>query len=281
VSQLPAIAVLLLMLSTGMSINRAGFVSNWKKLTPGTWTRLLLATFILPPALVLLLAQVFPMSMPSMAGLYLIAVAPGAPLMTRNVAKHGFDMEMAAGYQLWGALLAPVMIPLLVVGAGWLYGREVWIAPREVLALVAKQQFLPLLAGMAVAALAPDFSARLKRPLNLAGNILLTLVIIMMLIKVGPALVHSEPLVVLSALILALGCLVGARLMIPKFPTLAVSNVNRHVGLALLLSGTHIHNGKESLPAIAVYAIFAPLVMALHTKWVRKHPIADGKQNPD
>jgi bile acid:Na+ symporter, BASS family len=272
VSQLPAIAVLLLMLSTGMSINRAGFVSNWKKLTPGTWTRLLLATFILPPALVLLLAQVFPMSMPSMAGLYLIAVAPGAPLMTRNVAKHGFDMEMAAGYQLWGALLAPVMIPLLVVGAGWLYGREVWIAPREVLAL---------LAGMAVAALAPDFSARLKRPLNLAGNILLTLVIIMMLIKVGPALVHSEPLVVLSALILALGCLVGARMMTPKFPTLAVSNVNRHVGLALLLSGTHIHNGKESLPAIAVYAIFAPLVMALHTKWVRKHPIADGKQNPD
>jgi predicted Na+-dependent transporter len=71
-SYLPSIAVLLLMLSTGMSLNWRQFVENWRKLALGGWARLLLVTFILPPVLVLLLAQVLPMTMASMAGLYLI-----------------------------------------------------------------------------------------------------------------------------------------------------------------------------------------------------------------
>jgi predicted Na+-dependent transporter len=48
------------------------------------------------------------------AGLFLIAVAPGAPLMTRGVAKKGFDIQIAASYQVWGALLTPLMVPLLI-----------------------------------------------------------------------------------------------------------------------------------------------------------------------
>jgi hypothetical protein len=68
-----------------------------------------------------------------MVGLFLIAVAPGAPLMTRNAAKRGFDMQMAASYQVWSALLVPIMIPLLVGGAALLYQRDIWISPLEVL----------------------------------------------------------------------------------------------------------------------------------------------------
>jgi predicted Na+-dependent transporter len=61
-SYLPSIAVLLLMLSTGMSLNWRQFVENWRKLALGAWARLLLVTFILPPVMVLLLAQVLPMN---------------------------------------------------------------------------------------------------------------------------------------------------------------------------------------------------------------------------
>jgi BASS family bile acid:Na+ symporter len=276
-SYLPAIAVLLLMLSTGMSLNRRQFVENWRRLTLGAWARLLLVTFVLPPVMVLLLARVLPMTMASLAGLYLISVAPGAPLMTRNAAKRGFDREMAAGYQVWGALLAPIMIPLMVGGAAWLYGREVWIPPREVLWVVTKQQFVPLLAGMALMHYAPDWAGKLRRPLNLLGNVLLTMVIIALLFKLGPTLAKVGLWVGLAALILAGGCLGGARLLLPGFPTLAVSNVNRHVGLALLLSGAHIQNGSQALPAIAAYAIAAPLVMVLYTRWARRGEAGGGK----
>ena len=44
------------------------------------WTRLLLATFIVPPLIALGLGQVLPLALSATAGLFLIAVAPGAPL---------------------------------------------------------------------------------------------------------------------------------------------------------------------------------------------------------
>jgi BASS family bile acid:Na+ symporter len=269
VKYLPTITVLLLMVSTGMSLDRRELIANWQRLTPAIWARLLMMTFIVPPALALVLGRVLPIGLAAMGGLYLIAVAPGAPLMTRNAAKRGFDMQMAASYQVWGALLAPMTIPLLVGGGAWLYGREVWISPLEVLAVVAQKQFAPLLAGMALMHFAPGFSTKVRRPLNVAGNLVLTVVLIALLIKLGPALTAVSPWVAIAALALAAGCVSAARVLIPSAPTLAISNVNRHVGLALLLSSAHFQNAQRALPAIAAYALAAPLVMALYAKWMR------------
>jgi predicted Na+-dependent transporter len=102
-------------------------------------------------------------------------------------------MEMAAGYQVWGALLAPIMIPLMVGGAAWLYGREIWIPPREVLWVVTKQQFAPLLVGMVLMRYLPKWAGKLRRPLNVIGNVLLTVVILALLWKLGPTLAKVGP----------------------------------------------------------------------------------------
>lgn len=267
---------MMLMVSTGMSLEPARFVANWRRLSAAAWARLLAATFVLPPLLVLALGQVLPIGLPAMAGLFLIAVAPGAPLMTRNIARRGFDTHMAAGYQVWGALMAPLMIPLLVGGAGWLYGREIWIPPGEVLAVVAEQQFLPLLAGMALMHFAPAFSTKARRVLNIAGNVTLTVVMIALLIKMGPALQAVSPWLALAVLTLAAGCLAAGHWLLAgpglSPQTLALSNVNRHVGLALLLSGTHFQNTQRALPAIAAYALAAPLVMAFYSRWLHHRP---------
>jgi BASS family bile acid:Na+ symporter len=270
VKYLPAIAVFLLMVSTGMSLDRREFIANWRRLTPGIWARLLLATFIVPPAVALVLGRVLPIDLAAMGGLYLIAVAPGAPLMTRNAAKRGFDMQLAASYQVWGALIAPIAIPLLVGVGAWLTGREVWISPLEVLAIVAQKQFAPLLAGMALMHFAPGFSARICRPLNVAGNLVLTVALIALLIKLGPALMAVSNWVAIAALALAATCVTAAHLLLPTAPTLAISNVNRHVGLALLLSFAHFQNAQRALPAIAAYALAAPLMMILYAKWMRR-----------
>lgn len=257
--------VFLLMVSTGMSLDRAQFIAKWRELTPGMWAKLLLATFIVPPALALALGNLLPIGVAAMAGLYLVAVAPGAPLMTRNAAKHGFDLQMAASYQVCGALLAPLMIPLLVGGAGWLYGRKIWISPIQLLVLIAKQQFLPLLVGMALVHFAPQFSERVRRPLNVIGNLALTVALIAVLWRLRPTLATVSPWLALAALTLAVGCLGVTRLLLPSAHTLAISNVNRHVGLALLLSSAHFQNAQRALPAIA-----APLVMALYAKGRRR-----------
>ena len=270
---LPTIAVFVLMVSTGMSLNRSEFIADWRRLTSTMWAKLLLVTFIVPPVLALALAQVLPLGLMAMGGLFLIAVAPGAPLMISNAAKRGFDMQMAASYQVWSALLAPIVIPLLVGGAALLYQRDIWISPLEVLMVVAQKQFAPLLVGVALVHFAPGCSTKVRRPLNVAGNAVLTVALIALLIKMGPALLKAvSPWVVIAALALAAGCVSVTRLLIPSVPTLAFSNMNRHVGLALLLSSAHSRHAQNMLPAIAVYALVAPLVMAFFAKRMGRSP---------
>jgi len=243
-------------------------------MTWSAWLRLLLATFIVPPAIALLLPYIFPLTLAEMAGLFMVGVAPGAPLMTRNIAKKGFDMHLAAGYQLWGALLIPVMIPLVVFATGKLYDRDIWIPPRVLLTEIAEKQFLPLLLGMALAYLLPVIAAKLQPAMTVIGNVVLTVAIVLFLFKMGPvALKALTPWLPVAALVLAVGSVLAIRFLlradVVTDRTLAICNANRHVGLALLLSGQYLH-AKAALPAVAAYALVAPFVMGATSKWFHR-----------
>jgi len=265
-------AVLMLMVSIGMSLSPRQLLENFRRLTPSVWARLLAATYLVPPLLALTLGRLLPLGGAATAGLFLIAAVPGAPLMTRGAAKKGFDMQIAASYQVWGALLTPVIVPLLIATGGWLYGRDIWVPPMRLLAVIAQQQFAPLLAGMALMWLAPSFSTRVQGVLNLVGNALLIVVLVAVLYKIGPALGKVSPWVALAALLLAAGCLMAVRLLLGRrsstVQTLSICNANRHVGLALLVSGQQIHDTRP-VPAIAAYALAALLVMWFYAKFAR------------
>ncbi|MCX6878004.1 MAG: hypothetical protein NTW21_29955 [Verrucomicrobia bacterium] len=270
-------AVLMLMVSVGMSLDVRELISNWRRLTPTLWAKLLLATFLVPPACALALGMVLPLGLPALAGLFLVSVAPGAPLMTRGAAKRGFNMQMAASYQVWGALLTPLMIPVLVAAASTLYGHGIWLSPLKLMEIVALQQFAPLLAGLALVHWWPPIANRLQGPLNLLGNLFLTTGVVGLLWKLGPALRQVSPWVPVAALLLAVVCMAAGLLLLGKgtqtVQTLAVSNVNRHVGLAMLLSGQDFHNPRM-IPAIASYALAAVLVMTVFAWIVRRGGVA-------
>ena len=264
--------VLMLMLSIGMSVSPRRLLENWRRLTLSLWVRLVAGTFLLPPLLALALGSLIPVGGPATAGLFLIAVAPGAPLMTRGAAQKGFDLQLAASYQVWGALLTPVVVPLLIASGGWLYGREIWVSPMKLLAIIAEQQFLPLIVGMGLMWLVPAFSTRAQRILNIVGNILLLVVLVVLLCKIGVVLWTESPWVIVAVLLLATGCLLGMRLLLGQpsatVQTLSICNANRHVGLALLLSGQQSPDDR-AVPAIAAYALAALLVMWLYAKFAR------------
>ena len=273
------VAVAMLMVSIGMSLNVRQFVANWGRLTPGHWARLLLATFLVPPLLALGLGRGLALGPAATVGLFLVAVAPGAPLMMRGAARKGFDLQMAASYQVWGALLTPVMVPLLVGAAGAWQGRGTWVPPLELLGVIARQQFLPLMCGALLARWMPGVSARVQRGLNLAGNALLLAGFVAVLWRMGPALGKVSPRVAVAAVGLAAGCVLAVRWLVPGrasvVQTLAVSNANRHVGLALLLSGQHIHDTRP-VPAIAAYALAAAGVMLVYARLARRAGTEEG-----
>lgn len=266
-------AVFILMVSVGMSLSLRQVWENWRRLTPSLWVRLLAATFIVPPMLAMGLGRMFTLEAGATAGLFLIGVMPGAPLMTFGVAKKGFDLQIAASYQIWGALLIPLMVPLLVAAGGWLYGRNLWVPPLNLLGLIAAQQFVPLLVGMVLKWLAPAFSIWAQRLLYRAGNLLLLVMFAIVLYALGPELAKVSWWSVLSALLLSAGCMVAVQVLIGRrsatVQTLSICNANRHAGLALLLSGAHLHDPRL-VPVIVAYALATLLVMGLYAKFVRR-----------
>ncbi|HVP55964.1 MAG TPA: bile acid:sodium symporter [Candidatus Eisenbacteria bacterium] len=271
---LPA-AVFLLMVSVGMSLRHKEMLASVRRMRWTNWIGLVLATFIVPAALALLLGRVLPLIRAEMAGLFLVGSAPGAPLMTRNIAKRGFDMQLAASYQVWGGLLTPIMLPIMVGLAGLLYNVRIWIPPRDVLAQIAEKQFVPLLVGILLARYLPAFSAKAQPWMNRLGNLILTVAIVALLWFMRDTLKGLLTWwLPLGALILALGSVAAIRLLVPTDDlltrrTLAICNANRHVGLALLLSGQYLRI-KGALPAVAAYALIAPFVMGGLSWWFHR-----------
>jgi BASS family bile acid:Na+ symporter len=273
---LPA-AVFVLMISIGMSLRLPELIANWRKLSWSAWCRLLLATFFLPPIVALLLARVFQLSLHDTAGLFMVAATPGAPLLTRNLARRGFDMHLAASYQVWGALLTPFIIPFVVFGAAQLYDRHIWIPPRVLMLQIMEKEFLPLACGMVLMHFAPALSKRIQRPANILGNALLTLIFAVLLWKMGPELKAVTALTALAAVLLLISSIAAMHLLVRADPvvvrTFAVSNANRHVGMALLISGQYMHD-RRALPVVACYAMAVALLMIIAPKIFRPRELA-------
>jgi predicted Na+-dependent transporter len=269
-SYLIPIVVGMLMVSIGMSLRPRELAVTIRRLTWVRWLRLLLATFVLPAFLALVLAQVFRVTRGELAGIFLVGVAPGAPLLTRNLARKGFDMHLAATYQLWAALMVPIMIPLIVFVAGQFYNRSIWIPPSTLLGQIAEKQLLPLAAGMVLARLAPNITKKIQAPLNVIGNVVLTVFFVLILWKLQSELKLITPLLPLVSLLLALGCMAAVWVVRLDDPvvqeTFAISNTNRHVGLAILLSGQYVR-ASHAIPAIASYALVATVVMIVYARW--------------
>ena len=165
--------------------------------------------------------------------------------------------------------LARLAVPIVVWTAARLYGRQAWIPPSALLGQVVRQQLLPLAAGMALVTLAPRLSQRVQRLLNLAGNLLLVAGFAVVLVALGPALALASPWVPVAAALLAVASMAVVRLLLQVDDltehTLAICNANRHVGLALLIGGQYLH-AERTVPAVASYALLAPLLMSLYAR---------------
>ncbi len=264
-------AVFLLVVSVGMSLDFERLWTNWRRFGWSAWLRLLVATFLIPPAVVLVLARVLPLEMTELVGLFMVSAAPGAPLLTRNISRRGFDRHMAATYQVWGACLTPLMIPLIVAAAGRLYGRDIWIPPRLLLTQIVEKEFVPLLAGMALMYFVPALSRKLEPIFNKAGNAILTIVMIVILVQMGPAFKELSWWLPFAALVLAMTSMAAIWFLLANDRvarrTLAISNANRHVGLALLLAG-QFTRAKHALPSLACYALVVAVLMFIYPKFL-------------
>lgn len=268
------IAVFLLMVSIGMSLRPSHLLRNWRRMIGGNGFRLVVATFLVPPAVALLLYHTLPLDFGEGVGLFMLGVVPGAPLVSRIAAKRGFDMQLAASYQVWGAVLVPVMLPLVVYASAQLYDRDVWISPLLLIRNIAEHQFAPLLIGLVLMHFVPVFSARIQPAITVIGNVLLLIMIVAVLWVMRGELVAITGWLFVASVLLAIASILAVTLLLrgtdpETVKTLALCNANRYVGLALLITREYT-KARHAVPSIACYALVAPVIMLIYARLVRR-----------
>ncbi len=270
--------VLLMMAAVGMSLDPREVVSRWARLPRGYWLGSAVATFLLPPLFAMLMVATLPLTPAIRGGVLVMSIAPGAPMLTRRVAQKGvlFDPRLAAGYQILVGLLTPVITPALLFAIGRYYHRDVWVDPWTLAWQVASMQFVPLVVGLLVKHRWPGFAAKAEPWLNRIGNLLVMAYLLVILIAMRRVLGAVGPGAAGTAVLFALACLAFGHCL--AGPTIALTNTNRHVGLAMLIAGLNFKGEvKAVVPFFAAYAIVAPLLMTGYALWHRKRRTGDGE----
>jgi bile acid:Na+ symporter, BASS family len=245
---------------------------------PALVIRVLIGSCVLVPLAALVLLKLplsFALSKPARFGIALMAACPSAPLTLRKAGKTGGDRQLAALLQACAAVAAIVSIPLLADLFRASFGIDGWdIAPREVALQVGKAQVLPLLAGLLLRRWKPEWVARLEGPLDKLANGLLLLLIVLVLIKAGPALVPFVAanwlalgfMAVMVAAALAIGYLMAGPEPRER-TTVALVTSMRNPGLALLFATTY-GTGMPGLKlAVLAYLLVTVLLSIPFLRW--------------
>jgi BASS family bile acid:Na+ symporter len=256
------------MLALGLSL-RPESMHHWRS-RPGLPLRVLLGSCLVVPGLALLLLQSpwgWELSRPARHAIALMAVCPSAPLALRKAGASGGDRQLAALLQVSAALAAIVTIPLLALLFRHTFHQEGWlIRPLDVAWQVGQAQVLPLLLGVLLRQRLPRLAERIERPLEKLANTLLVLLLLMVLLKAGPALVATIPadpwallaMAVLTAASLAVGHWLGGQDP-PERLTTSLVTAMRNPGLALLFATSH----GQHLPGLKLWILAYVLITVL------------------
>jgi BASS family bile acid:Na+ symporter len=260
-----------LMLSIGLSVGFTRIATLWRK--PGLLARCLVASFVLTPIAAMVINQVLPLSFPVKAGLAMMAICPGAPMIYRKLLKGRALPDLAGSFQATTALLAVVAVPLWLNIFAALYPNDASFDPAAIFRQVAMAQLLPIAIGLAIHGWFPELADDLDEPVFKLGTFLLLGLIFVILIAALPKALTMGFLPVLAAVLFAAASLVIGHFLGGPEPesrlTIAVANVSRNAGLALAIATANFQD-PGILPAIATYALFAGISGSIYSKKYQK-----------
>ncbi len=267
-------AVILLMLSMGLRVTHGALLKLWRQ--PRLLLKTLLAAFIIVPLFTYLVMNTMPLSFPSKAALWLVAITPGAPMIFTSASRRASsDPDLAASFQVTVALLVIMIAPLWILVTNAITGTRYEIDPLAVARQVLAIQLVPILAGRVAHHMRPHLAIAVGNIiLKLALAVLIVLVLLILAFVAGPIAsgtgwqdFAAAALVVASAMIG--GYMLGGPDPISRI-TIANANAQRNPGLALAIAASVLpqHKAKVML-VIVVYVVLAALAQALCTRFCR------------
>ncbi|MBV8433337.1 MAG: hypothetical protein JO029_03545 [Candidatus Eremiobacteraeota bacterium] len=243
---------------------------------PGLNLRYFLATFVVMPAIAVVLGvyKVLPSAL--WGGLALMSIAPPAPPATRKLKKEG-DLDIGLAWQAEAFLISVVTIPLTVIlVSGWV-GRDLnltWgpMVQRGTLFFAA-----PMALGLILRRYWVPVADAIVKPVSLLANVALLILVVLALVIAVPVMWQFGivPIAIVTGFV-AVAVLVGHLFGGPARATrvtLAAMLAARFPVPALVLAQA---NGatKAILPVVLVYVVAGVLLVPLYERLTARQAAA-------
>lgn len=252
-----AIMLVSLTFGSGLEVNREHLRAVLRD--TGLLGRALLANFVVVPILGVLLARVFRLPPPVETGFLLMAIAPGVPFVLASVRKRGGSLGLAVALAFLLPLLSIVTVPVTAALVLPTAAKAHLPLARFVVTLLLLQ-LLPLLAGIAVGALAPATAAKLSRPLQVvffASALALVIVLAPLLVRDVASVYGSNgmwAMLCLVVLSLVTGWLLGAPAREDR-RVLAIGTALRNIGLCALIATASFSDAEVAATVLTYFLI--------------------------
>jgi predicted Na+-dependent transporter len=237
---------------------------------PALLLRSLLAMYVLVPLAAVGLVILLPLPPGAEAGLLVLAVSAGAPLLPRKLLGIG-DGAYTFSLVTVSSVLAVILVPFWLEMLGPLFPRLPRLAPERTALILGESFFLPLLAGMAVRRFFPKFAAWTGgRVVGLAGLAMTLAAVVLLAVNWHVVLeVRWQGIAALALLILmalVIGHVVGGP-QEENRSALAVACATRHIGVAVAVA-TSMPGGRTAV-VISIYIAVSVAITLPYTRWRR------------
>lgn len=217
----------------------------------------LLANFVLTPALALLLKLLIPMNEGYGIGLLLLATAAGAPFLPKLVQVAKGDVPLSVGMMVLlmvvTILYAPLMLPLLLPG--------VQVNPLDIATSLVVLMLIPLAIGLFVKARYDEMAANLQPAFAQISNVGLMLGFVALLVISGRTLLDAIGSgAIVAVLLLIVGAFLIGWLLAGKERgarvVMGLGAAQRNVSAAFVIAGSNFSD-----PDVLILCMVGALLM--------------------
>jgi bile acid:Na+ symporter, BASS family len=279
IMSLAEIAPLVLKLSIMTLVFTIGLGTEPRELTellrrPAQLLRSLAAMSLVMPIVAVVLVKVFTLSPPVEVMLVCLSLSPIPPILPNKMVKAGGGHAYVMALLCTASLFAIVWAPIAGLLLDKIFAAEISIPAVPVAKLVFMTVLGPVIAGVIVRLVLPKLAERAAGPLGMVATVLLLLGLVLIVVKLGPAILsligHGTLFAIVAFLVagLAVGHLLGGPEERDR-TVLALATASRHPGVAMSLAGIVFPAEKAVPPAILLYLLVG-LVVTLPYVTVRK-----------
>ena len=237
---------------------------------PALLLRSLLAMYVLVPLAAVGLVILLPLPPGAEAGLLVLAVSSGAPLLPRKLLGIG-DGAYTFSLVVVSSVLAVILVPFWLEMLGPLFPRLPRLEPERTALVLGESFFLPLLAGMAVRRFFPKLAAWTGgRVVGLAGLAMTLAAVVLLAVNWHVVLEVKWQGVAALALLILMALIIGHLVGGPQEENrsaLAVACATRHIGVAVAVA-TALPGGRVAV-VISIYIAISVAITLPYTRWRR------------